>query len=506
MNIILSGLPKGIGKGQSVAAGLAGDSRGLTWEVGEILQGRVSSQVAQDAFFLEIQGREILARSSLSLVPGQAVSLQVQERQGSQWLVKLLAAGGPVLTDDLKTLLTRLGLQDTPLYRSLVAKFLAYRLPLQPELLRQVEQVLSLPHEGGQAKIEASLPEGATAANDHGLRAIEGEIEVALQALKLGVPPQAESINYLRAFMLQEQEKGQEGITSLARFLSSLAAVLDGLEGEKGGAARTLFQQLKAMVASLILQPGAGRERLAGQLHNLLFYQLPGRDDGDFSPTHNGGVLSLPPLPESAAGKELQQGPTRYTRSWSLNELTTKLDSLLQAVKEAVRENGQETAARDLLHTGEKIAGQLAGQQVFQTSGKDNGLQACLYFTLPIQQEGEVTTWGQLVIRKEGQGANQVDSRNFNMTILLHTENLGSLLLDIRAGQGEVRVQGQVEEEWVGELIAAFWPDLQEVFTGLGYRLHSYQWRTGAVPGQLLPLPVAPGEITIVPGLLDKKV
>ncbi|MDN5361869.1 MAG: hypothetical protein PWP70_916 [Moorella sp. (in: firmicutes)] len=506
MNIILSDLPGGIAKGQQVSAGLAGDSRGLTWEVGKILQGRVSSQVAKGAFLLEIQGREILAQSSLTLVPGQAVSLQVLERQGSQWLVKLLAADGPALTDDLKAILTRLGLRDTPPYRFLVSKFLAYRLPLQPELLKQVEQVLSLPGGRGNGKIEATLPEGATAANYQGLFPGEEEIEVALQALKMGIPPQAETIKYLRAFILQEREKGQEGITSLARFLSSLAALLDGLEGEKGGEARTLYQQLKAMVASLVLQPGVGRERLAGQLHNLLSFQLPGRDGENFSTANNGGVLSLPPLPESAAGKELQQGPARYIRLWPLNELTEKLDSLLQAVKEAVRENGQETAARDLLHTGEKIAGQLTGQQVFQTSSRDNGLQPCLYFALPIQQEGEVTTWGQLVIRKEGRETNQVDSRNFNMTILLHTENLGSLLLEIRAGQGEVKVQGQVEKEWVGQLIAASWPELQGSFAGLGYRLHSYQWRTGAVPGQLLPLPVAPGEITIGPGLLDKKV
>ncbi|MDN5344822.1 MAG: hypothetical protein PWQ18_934 [Clostridia bacterium] len=486
MNIILGDLPGGTNKTLAIPAGPVRDSRGLAWQVGQILQGRVIGQVVEGAFLLDIQGREILAHSSLPLIPGQTLSLQVQEQQGNQCLMKVLFQDGQVINDDLRTILARLGFKDTPLYRSLVQKFLAYRLPLQPELLRQVEQAVSC------FSGEATMSEGAAAVNYPGPPGKEG-MDVALQALKMGIPMRAETLRYLQEFMQQEGEKGREGITRLARFIPSLAGLLAGLEGEKGERAKDIYNQVKNMVASLVLKPGEGRERLALQLFNLLSLQLP---EGS-------------PLVENTRSmeKRLQQGQTRSaSRLLPLNELREKLNSLLQVVKQAARESGQEATARELLHTGERIAGQLAGQQVFQTGARDNGLQGYFYFALPIQQEGEVTTWGQLVIRKEGGRTEPVDSRNFTMTILLHTENLGSLSLEIRTWQGEVKVQGQVEKEWVGQLIDAAWPDLQEGFASLGYRLHGYKWQVGAIPGQLLPLLVEPKDITIGPGLLDKKV
>lgn len=92
------------------------------------------------------------------------------------------------------------------------------------------------------------------------------------------------------------------------------------------------------------------------------------------------------------------------------------------------------------------------------------------------------------------------------MSILVNTENLGSVLLDISVWQREVRVRGRVEKEWVGRLINESWPALQGAFASLGYHLHGYKWQLGIVPRRLLPWEMASGETGSWIGFLDKRV
>ncbi|QGP91351.1 hypothetical protein MGLY_06830 [Neomoorella glycerini] len=453
MNLILTDLRTEAGK--AVAARMAGavkGSRGLAWEVGQVLQGKVLGQRGTGYFILELEGREILARTPFFLSPGDLVSLQVQERQGSLYMVKLLSRDGLTTNDIPGEILARLGLKDTPLHRSLVQKFISHRLPLQQELLGQVKQALAL--------LGSEDEEG---------------IEVVLQALKLGVLPRTDALKLLQEFMLGEKDPGQAGMTRLARFIPLLADLIDGLAGEKGEEARLLYQELRTLVASLVLKPEEGEVKVAEQLRNLLSSQLPARD----------GVAPFRSLP--------------------LNGLIEKLDYLLQAIRDGSRETGQDASGK-LLETGKMIARQLAGQLIFQWCGKENELRSHLYFTLPLWKNNEVTTWGQLVIKKERRGNSPIDRQNFNISILVDTENLGCLLLEISIWQREVRVQGRVEKEWVGRLINESWPALQGAFARLGYHLHGYKWQPGIVPRCLIPWEMASGETSSQIGFLDKRV
>ncbi|KYH32980.1 hypothetical protein [Neomoorella mulderi] len=453
MNLILTDLRTEAGKAIATSgAGAVKDSRGLAWEVGQVLQGRVIGQRGTGYFILELEGREILARTPFFLSPGDLVSLQVQERQGSLYMVKLLSRAGLTTNDIPGEILARLGLKDTPLHRSLVQKFINHRLPLQQELLGQVKQALAL--------LGSEDEEG---------------IEVVLQALKLGVLPRTDALKLLQEFMLGEKDPGQAGMTRLARFIPLLADLIDGLAGERGKEARLLYQEFRTLVASLVLKPEEGEVKVAEQLRNLLSSQLPARD----------GVAPFKPLPS--------------------NGLIEKLDYLLQAIRDGTRQTGQDASGK-LLETGKMIVRQLAGQLIFQWCGRDNELQSYLYFTLPLLKNNEVTNWGQLVIKKERRGNIPIDRQNFNISILVNTENLGCLLLEISIWQREVRVQGRVEKEWVGRLINESWPALQGAFARMGYHLHGYKWQPGIVPRCLIPWEMASGETSSQIGFLDKRV
>ncbi|WP_406676289.1 hypothetical protein [Moorella sp. ACPs] len=451
MNLILTDLRTEAGKAIATsAAGAVKDSRGLAWEVGQVLQGRVIGRRGTGRFVLELEGREVLARTSFSLSPGDLVSLQVQERRGSLYMVKLLSRDGSTTNDIPGEILARLGLKDTPLHRSLVQKFISHRLPLQQELLGQVKQALAL----------------LGSENEEGM-------EVVLQALKLGVLPRIEAVKLLQEFMLGEKGPGQAGMTRLARFIPLLADLIDGLAGERREEAGLLYRELRTLVASLVLKPEEGQVKVAEQLRNLLSSQLPARD----------GVAPFRPLP--------------------LNGLIEKLDYLLQALQDGTRQTGRD-ASGELLETGKMIVRQLAGQLIFQWG--DNEFQSHLYFTLPLLKNNEVTTWGQLVIKKERGGNSPTDRQNFNISILVDTENLGRLLLEISIWQREVRVEGRVEKEWVGRLINESWPVLQDAFARLGYHLHGYKWQPGIVPRWLVPWEAAAGETGSQIGFLDKRV
>lgn len=455
MNLILTELV--VGAGKAIAAGraeAARDSRGPAWEVGQVLQGKVLGRQGTGAFILEVEGRETLASSSFVLSPGEVVRLQVRERQGSRYMVRLLSRGGLTRGDVQGEILKRLGLKDTPVHRSLVQKFITSRFPLRQELLEQAKQALVLLG-----------------------REDEEGMEVVLQALKLGVSPRVDDLASLQEFMLGEKDPEQGGITRLARFLSLLDGLIGSLNGKRGEEARLLYQELKTLVASLILRPEAGGVKLAEQLRNLLSSQLPARD----------GIAPFGSL--------------------SLNRLIEKLEGLLQAIKDGNPETGREAeAGGQLLETGKELARQLSGQKFFQLGGRESEPRSYLYFTLPVVKNNEVTTWGQLVIKKEGRGNSPVDRRSFKLSILLNTGNLGSVLLEISTWQREVRVQGKVEKDWVGRLIHESWPALQGAFARLGYRLLGFEWQQGIVPRRLVPWEMASGETGPWAGFLDRRV
>ncbi|MBC7326230.1 MAG: hypothetical protein H5T99_13115 [Moorella sp. (in: Bacteria)] len=319
------------------------------------------------------------------------------------------------------------------------------------------------------------------------------DMAIVMAALKRGLPPSPDVLHSLQAFIAGAQGGGQHGILRLPGFIPFLA----GLLAEQGGKevrASHLYRQVLINLAALLLKPEEGAAKVMEQLRSLLAAQFPGGGEkgrGDAGQNY---------LPENTG--------STTSRASGFNNLLAGFKLLLQEARESAGGSGRAAAGSSdqaILGEGEEIARQIAGQHLWQLPPKEGEGPDYLYFLLPLRQDGAVTEWGQLVIKKDSKGRGLIDPRDFSMTILLRTENLGPLLLDIKVWQKEIRVQGQVQEEWVGRLISKSWPALQDAFAGLGYHLHSYQWQAvPLIPGLLSRLlePSPAG----VPGLLDERV
>ena len=265
------------------------------WKAGEVIEGMILEKLAENAYLLKAGGREVTILSLYELAVNQAVSMEIQSRQDGRYTVKLLNARPDREDGNIKELIDKSGLGDTPANRALIRGILARGIPPGSETLEQAQNMLKI--------LGGSFPEN---------------VETALLALKLGLPPQPRLLEVLQAFIsgLRETERGGE--SRLSRLIRQLGALLYGATAENTagrgdgndapavpGAVQNpslslsakgmeLYRQVKDLLEAIILKPEDGREKLAEQLRGLLASQLPScvKKNGSPAPT---------PMPENTA-------------------------------------------------------------------------------------------------------------------------------------------------------------------------------------------------------------
>ncbi|MGB9660589.1 MAG: flagellar hook-length control protein FliK [Moorellaceae bacterium] len=446
IRLTLNSLTEASGKISTGENSLAYEGAGKGWRAGQVLEGKVLTQTSNLSYLLLVEGKEVLARSDQPLPLGRSILMEVQGRQGNCYKVRLLPEhselAGEIGEEPWRTLLYQLGLEDSPVQRALIQGFLAKGLPLTPELFKQANSILAglgLPGRPGPA-----------------------DLDTALLALKWGIPPVPEVLRALQAFISGEKEWGTGSITRLARFLAFAVNFWEELPAAHSNREEMapVIETMKSMLSSLVIKPEEDILKLEHQLQLLLSSQLP---------------------------EELSKDSSKLRQKLPDNELLRALGRLLQEIRKySDREAGDTVTLKNIVDQGEQLEKQLLGQQIVQLFGKDNNGQELFYFCLPLLKEESVTEWAQLVIKREGKGQRLIDPENFRMTLLLHTQNLGSVLLDIKVGNREVTVRGKVEKEWVSKVITKAWPQLQQAFAELGYRLEAATWELERVPSKLL--------------------
>ncbi|NLW07357.1 MAG: flagellar hook-length control protein FliK [Clostridia bacterium] len=420
--------------------------KGLGWQRGQVLEGIVLNEIAVGNYLVMVEGKEIVVRSPYKLFQGQKIVMEVEGHDGNQYLVRLLQAA--TKNEELTYLAARMGLEDTPQMKNLLAGFMAKQLPLHQELLQRA--VLMLQSIGG------SSPE---------------EVELILQALKSyrqAVP--AAVLEALHSFVAGEQETLRGIESKLLPFTRQLAAVLSDVPGQQQKISE-LQQLLKEMQTLMILRPSEGTARLLPQLQSLLKAQLPaaGRPEGQpGSEGFRGG---------DKAGSE----PELQGRARAFSSLLQGFGRLLQELQQLLETAGPQ--GQRLISGGDILLNQLAGHQLFQSLEQGEWL----FFNLPFIESEDSGAWGQLLIKKDSGGSNIINPRSFTMTLLLNTVNLGQLLLEIKVRGQVVQASGKAQEERVAEILKQAWPQLQQAFTRLGYQLQQCRWQVGKV-GKLQPV------------------
>ena len=572
MEISLTGMTVTPGNTISSGPGLMSGGIDFGWQPGQVFGGIVLERVAENTYVIRVDGKDVLAVAPYVLVKDQAITMEVQGKNNSKYMVRLLDFSLTGEGDVLKSIISQLGMEDNPLNRSLIQGFLAQELPLKPELLQQAARTLQV---SGRNSPEDVAP--------------------ILLAQKWGIPPNPRVLEAIQAFLsgLKETEMGSE--SQLARLTQELAGFLDGIQEESQSPGEelphpfrqegvppftlskegtVLFQQVKDMLRAMILKPQEGAEKVTEQLRNLLGFQLPkslqnGAEARSeltpeglkaFAETVPGKAITIPPqrgatsppvsqedspapvtiksalqdarsfdinsgnyksgqnvdgLPDRAAnGQASGTGAVRneiaaesHGKSFrAFGELLEKLGQLLQEVRVAVKETGLYQKGQHIVHQGAEIERQMAGHQIFQSIQRDNCQQDYLYFNLPFINNGEKETWGQLRILKNTDGKKMIDPKRFSTVILLNTENLGPLLLEIRVWNKDVTANGKVTEDWVAQVLKKAWPKLQAPFEAMGYRLRQCQWDVGSFEENLRPSEVDPPKTRSAFRFLDTRV
>ncbi|HBT47505.1 MAG TPA: hypothetical protein DEA73_06465 [Peptococcaceae bacterium] len=443
------------------------EGRHPVWYVGQVIKGKILARMSAGSYLLVVEGREVVARSDLSLEIGQFVVMEVQEFRDGRYMVRLLS-GRPGQKEEggeaLKSLLHRLGLEDTPAHRALVQAFIAQRLPLTGESLK-----------------EASLMLGFLQSRPPGEVPTEEEIATVLHALKRELPPRPEVLQALHAFVRAEQEGRQSTITRLVDFIFTAAPVLREVLAE--GQSRALLLQMEATAKALLLRPHEGSAAVAQQLRSLLSAQLP-----SWAPSYGYG---------EGVGKGTKGGGHGGTDP-TVRDLPARLRLLLHLLDRYEGAGERKALAASIKEEAYVLARYLWGQHFWQV-GKGEG-EAHLYFGLPVYLDGQILHWGELLIRKD-RGAAVTASRDFTVTVLVHTRRLGRLALEIRVRGSEIAVRGKVEHAWVGRLLDSSWCMLEEALRGLGYRLHHPTWEVARVSSVFAPQ--SPPEAGPAPGIVS---
>ena len=181
-------------------------------------------------------------------------------------------------------------------------------------------------------------------------------------------------------------------------------------------------------------------------------------------------------------------------RGRTFSELLENFSQLLQEVRKAVQEAGNPPQARQLLQEGTMIERQMAGQQIFQSFIREYNQQNYLYFNIPFIQNGDKETWGQLRIIREGDRSKAVDPENFGVALLLNTDNIGTVLVELKVRGKNVTASGKVTEGWIADLLTTAWPQLQESLDAQGYQMQQCNFKVGQFNDNLRPSFTVPAE------------
>lgn len=431
-------------------------SKDLGWRTGQVLRGMVTGNVAAGTYLITVNGRDVVARSPYALFKDQTIVMEVRGRDGDQYLVRLLHSLED--SEGIKGLLTQLGLKDTPLMRALITGFLAKQLPLKQELLQRAVLMLEI-MEGNSLE----------------------EVEIVLQVLNMDRPPAPRVLEALQAFIVGEKETLKGNESKLLPFIRRLADLLEYLTASQRQNASLLYRQLTEMIASMVLRPEEGTERVLAQLQSLLRAQLPvsGRKEG---------TVGHDRLINGIKGDLGEVGLEQQNKVQAFSGLLERFSRLLREFREGVQEAGSMPEGQRIVREGEILERQMAGHQLFQSLKQED----CLYFNLPFINNGETETWGQLRIMKDTGSQKIINPQRFSMTILLNTENLGPLLMQIKVCNKEVQASGKVREERVARLLKMAWPGLQEAFAAMGYHLQQCRWQVGTFADKLQPVITGP--------------
>lgn len=232
--------------------------------------------------------------------------------------------------------------------------------------------------------------------------------------------------------------------------------------------------------------------RVTGNLENATVFEM--LKDGQHSGEPPGRPEDGQNPGTAVAGKEVTP-EVQGKRLRAFSDLLETFSRLIQEVREAMKEAGHLPKGQPIVREGSMIESQMAGHQIFQSLESESHQQDYLYFNLPFIKNGETETWGQLRIMKDAGGKKTIDPRRFSSAILLHTVNLGPLLLEIKVWNKDVTANGKVTEDWVAQMLKKAWPKLQEAFEAMGYRLQQCQWKVGPFEENLQPRESKPQKV-----------
>lgn len=244
------------------------------WKTGQVIEGIVLERLAENIYFIRVDGKEVTVLSPYLLAKDQSITMEIQGREEGRYMVKLLNSAPAREDSAIKTAIDRMGIQDTSLNRVLVQSILAQELPLTTEVLQRAQTALKL--------LGGNFPE---------------DIETALLSLKWQLPHKPRVLEVLQAFILglRETERGSE--SQLFRLIENLGVLLKETPAESAALdnqidyipptseqtappvlseeGKDLFRQIRHLLETITLKPEAGRAKLTEQLHSLLASQLP---------------------------------------------------------------------------------------------------------------------------------------------------------------------------------------------------------------------------------------
>ncbi len=400
-------------------------------------------------------------------------------------------------------------IEDTPLNHTLVQGFISRGIPVKAELIQIAGQMVVML--------------GADTAKN---------VETVLTALQSILLPEAENSNILLPLQEDFSLASPDGTQKLAEFMQKLSAALnsspdtdpaqnpaDLLKIQLSPEGKQIMARLQELMQTAtrtvnalsqdipennvllealrqaLVAPG-NRSTVTTDMQKKIFtpgsntVQAEDASTRIFSTDKQGNMNNTA---QTAAIKE-QLTELAMPRGRAFSELLENFSQLLQEVRKAVQEAGNPPQARQLLQEGTMIEHQMAGHQIFQSFTREYNQQNYLYFNIPFIQNGDNETWGQLRIIREGDRSKAVDPENFGVAMLLNTDNIGTVLVELKVRGKNVIASGKVTEDWIADLLTTAWPQLQESLDAQGYNLQQCNFKVGQFSNNLQPSLTPPAE------------
>ncbi len=484
--------------------------KGESAPAGTVSGTATATQVVSKPVSLTPEGTHIFNQlrdmlQSVVLKPGEGaetVAAQIKNLISAQ-LPRFSAGGTQTVFSGVDEIIHQTGIEDTPLNRAIVQGFLSREIPLKAELLLLAENMVQL--------LGPNKPEN---------------IDTVLTLLqKSPAPESAGNTGALNSFSQGSEPAAVELTLKLSAFMQNLSGLLDSpgetvprqtsgnlpgiqLSPEGDDLFRQLFNYFQAAARPGNVAPGRGNEvadiltavkLLADALENRVPAPEGEKDILSAAPAQNQAAGTVPrpgasgnsgdinPSTQALSGKEYLLD-TALLKNRGFSELLEGFSQLLQEVRKAAQEAGNPPQLQRLLQEGAMIERQMAGHQIYQSFVREYNQQNYLYFNIPFVQNGETEKWGQLRIIREGDRSKTIDPKNFGVALFLNTDNLGTLLVELKVREKDVTAGGRVTDDWVAGLLTGAWPQLQEAMAAAGYRLQPCRWRVGPVNENLRPV------------------